>query len=337
MGKRDITHKSFFENAEWFADLMNAAFFGGEKIVEAKELLPEDGAIQKADNAATVERLRDVVKRQAKDGSIFAMYILESQSTVDYGMLIRVMVEESLTYDKQIKQIRRRNKEKYGNVLKEDEFICGFRRNDRLAPVFSLVLYWGDKEWDAINSLPELVDIPAASHNLQKQVRELVPNYRIKVLDLNNVKDFSLFKTTLRTIFEFYSFRKNKDGLKKYLSTHEAEVRGLDEESRFLLSTMIKEKRLLRQLKKMEEAEEMKNKKEEEDLCQAIQEMIDEGREEGRIEGEAKGKEEGRIEGKEEGRLSAFKQMVSEGHISIEVAAEHYGITVAEMKKRFAG
>ena len=74
MGKTDITHKSFFENAEWFADLMNAAFFGGEAILDAKELLPEDGAIQKADEEVTVERLRDVVNKQTKDGSTFALF-----------------------------------------------------------------------------------------------------------------------------------------------------------------------------------------------------------------------------------------------------------------------
>ncbi len=294
MGKTDITQKSFFENAEWFADLMNAAFFGGEEILVAEELLPEDGAVQKADAQAISERLRDVVKKQMKDGSTFALYVLENQATVDYAMLIRIMVEESLTYDKQVKAIRRRNKEKYGNVLKEDEFICGFRRKDRLTPVFTLVVYWGDKEWDAKTSLHELVTIPAANHNLEAQMKELIPNYRIKVFDLNNTKDFSRFKTALRTVFEFYSHRKDKDGLKEYLTTHKEEVKALDEESRFLLGTITKEKRLLKKLEALKESES--EHKEEENMCEAIQGMIDEGREEGiqigRVEGKAEGKAE---------------------------------------------
>lgn len=290
MGKKDITQKSFFENAEWFADLMNAAFFGGDEILVAEELLPEDGAVQKADAEAVAERLRDVVKKQTKDGSTFALYVLENQATVDYAMLIRIMVEESLTYDRQVKAIRKRNKEKYGNVLKEDEFICGFRRKDRLAPVFTLVVYWGDKEWDAKTALQELVAIPASNYNMEERMRALIPNYRIKVFDLNNTKDFSCFKTALRTVFEFYSYRKDKEGLKEYLNTHHEEVKELDAESRFLLGTITKEKRLLKELKKEQEKEY--GKKEEENMCQAIQEMIDEGRDEGRAEGKAEGKAE---------------------------------------------
>ena len=287
MGKKDITQKSFFENAEWFADLMNAAFFGGEEILVAEELLPEDGAVQKADRKTVIERLRDVVKKHTKDGSTYALYVLENQTNVDYAMLIRIMVEESLTYDRQVKEIRKRNKEKYGNSLKEDEFVCGFRRKDRLSPVFTLVVYWGDKEWDAATSLRELVDIPATNENLEARMRELVPNYRIRVLDLNHMKDFSTFRTTLRTVFEFYSYRKDREGLKDYLKTHREEVKALDEESRFLLGIITKEKRLLEQLKRAQPEENESEKKEEADMCQAIQEMIDEGREEGRTEGKA--------------------------------------------------
>lgn len=313
MGKADIAHKSFFENAEWFADLMNAAFFGGEEILDAKELLPEDGAVQKADEGAVMERLRDVVKKHTKDGSTFALYVLENQVIVDYTMLIRIMVEESLTYDRQVKEIRKRNKEAYGNILKGDEFICGFRRNDRLAPVFTLVLYWGDKEWNAVTSLRDMVAVPAADYNFAERIRELIPNYRIQVFDLNKVKDFGCFKTTLRTVFEFYSHRKSTEELKTYLSSHEPEVRGLDDESRFLLATMIKEKRLKKQLlKKIEQGKE----KEDDDMCEAIQGMIDEG--------------------KEEGRIAILKKLVETKDISIEIAARTLGTTVEEIEIMFS-
>ena len=283
MGKTDITHKSFFEKAEWFADLMNAAFFGGEEILDAKELLPEDAAIQKADEEVTVERLRDVVKKQTKDGKTYAVYVLENQSTVDYGMIIRIMMEESIAYDRQIKEIRRKNRTKNSSAYSNDEFVCGLRHNNRLAPVFTLVLYWGDTEWNAATSLRDMVDISTDDATLQERLLDLIPNYQIKIFDLNKVKDFSCFKTTLRTVFEFYSHRKSTEELKAYLSTHESEVRGLDKESRFLLTTIIKEKRLKTQLlKKVRQGKE----KEDDDMCEAIQGMIDEGKAEGKAEGQ---------------------------------------------------
>ncbi len=301
MGKTDITHKSFFEDTEKFADLMNAVFFNGERIIEADELLSEDSVVQKADNGATLERLRDVVKKQTKDGSTFAIYILENQTTVDYGMLIRIMVEESLTYDKQIKKIRKRNKEKYGSTLNENEFICGLRKEDRLAPIFTLVLYWGDKEWDAAISLHEMVDIPARHHNRKEMLRELIPNYRIRVFDLNNVKDFSNFKTTLRTLFEFYSSTKNKETLKLYIKSHEKELGKMDEDDKFLLETMLADQRFHKILYPETNVSE---EEEEKDMCRALDELIEEGKEEGR----------------EEGRVEAILLLLGEkGEISNEV------------------
>lgn len=319
MGKTDITHKSFFENAVRFADLMNGAYFGGDKIVEAKDLLPEDGAIQKADEEAVFERLRDVVKKQTKDGSIFAVYVLENQVTVDYGMLIRIMVEESLAYEKQIKDIRRRNKERLGNVLKEDEFLCGFRKTDRLYPVYTLVLYWGDREWDASNSLQDMIDIPVGDWNLERKLKKLLPEYRIHLYDLNRIKDFSGFQTDLRTLFEFYSHRKDKDALREYMDTHVEEVRHLDKESRFLLATMLKEKRLMKWLLKQSE----QGKEEEGNVCKAIDDMIEEGR------------LEGLTAGKVEGSLNTLRCLVHKGLISMETAATEFGVTVSKLEELF--
>lgn len=57
---------------------------------------------------------------------------------------------------------------------------------------------------------------------------------------------------------------------------HMSEIRGLDEESKFLVATLLKERRLVSQLNEANE----KDEREETDMCQAI--------EEGRIEGQKK-------------------------------------------------
>lgn len=307
MGKKDITQKSYFEDVERFADLMNAAYFGGDVILRADELRPVDSAIQKADEEGTYERLRDVVKMQTKDGSMFAVYVLQNQVKIDYGMLIRIMVEESMAYHKQVVEIRKRNKEKFGNVLSSDEFLCGFRRKDKIFPVYTLVLYWGDTEWNAADSLKDMVTIPVADFNLEKRLKEMLPDYRIHVYDLNKVKDFSQFKTSLRTLFEFYSYRQCGEELKKYINTHKTDVQKLDEESRFLLATMLKEKRLEEQLLKLTE----KEGKEDDGMCKAIDELIEEGRREGRNEGVKRGRREGLRRGRVESILTFLEDMGS--------------------------
>lgn len=176
MGKLDITQKSFFENAEHFADLMNGVYFGGKPVLKAEELTSVNSVLQKADEEVALEKLRDVVKMQTKDGRVFALYVLENQYRIDYSMLVRIMVEESLEYENQVKAIRKRNKEKYRNVLSPDEYLYGFRKRDRLYPIHTLVLYWGDKEWDAIDSLRELTTISADDTNMEQCVAALVPD-----------------------------------------------------------------------------------------------------------------------------------------------------------------
>ena len=59
-----------------------------------------------------------------------------------------------------------------------------------------------------------------------------------------------------------------------------SEIRGLEEESKFLVATLLKERRLVSQLNEANE----KDEREETDRCQAIEELI----EEGRIEGQKK-------------------------------------------------
>ena len=279
MGRKDITQKSFFENAKHFADIMNVAFFDGEVVLTAEELLLENSALQMADENSVIERIRDVVKKHTKDGVQFAIYILESQSEVDYSMLIRVMVEESMAYQKQVREIQKRNvlaKKK----LSKQEFLSKFRKADRLTPIYTLVLYWGDAEWDAATTLREIVDVHTDNPKLEKKLLELLPRYSIRVYDLNKHKEFHKFQTSLKTIFEFYSNRKDGNKLKCYMREHMSEIRGLDEESKFLVATLLKERRLVSQLNEANE----KDEREETDMCQAIEELI----EEGRIEGQKK-------------------------------------------------
>lgn len=96
MGVKDITQKAFFTDDKRFADLMNAVCFAGRKIIKPEELISVSEYVRRADEVAILERVCDVVKKQTRDGSIYAIYALENQETVDYRMLVRVMLEESL-------------------------------------------------------------------------------------------------------------------------------------------------------------------------------------------------------------------------------------------------
>ncbi|MBE5886415.1 MAG: hypothetical protein E7284_08455 [Lachnospiraceae bacterium] len=336
MREKDITQKKFFEDAGRFADFMNAVCFHGRQILKPEELESSNISMLKADEQAVLERFCDVIKKQTKEGAVYAIYVLENQETVDYGMLVRVMLEESLAYDKQVKEIGKRNRDAFRKKSKEEsakaifceeesvgedkreglaagEFLYGFRKTDRLIPIYTIVVYWGEKEWDGAKSLRELIDLPIEDEELRQEMLKRIPDYRIQVYDLNKETDFTAFQTSLKTVFEFYSTRKNKDELRNYMNTHREEVEELDCESKFFLATMLGQKKLRKKLLKKE------TKKEEGSMCKAIDDMIEEGIQQGIEKGRAEAEQmifelkEELAKEKEKSNCKAIDDMIEEG------------------------
>ncbi len=290
MGIVDITQKEYFTDEERFADFVNAVCFNGRGVIKPEELEDVPESVRKADEAAVLERTCDVVKKCTKDGTVFAIYAMENQKAVDYRMPVRVMLEESLRYDSQIKQIAKKNLEEIKNSEDEEamnagEFLCGFRKIDRLTPVYTMVIYWGDGEWDGATSLRELVAIPGENKEVRQLMLEMIPDYKIRVYDLNKEKDFSAFTTTLRTVFEFYSRHDDGNSMKEFIEEHREEVDNLDRESKFFLSKMLKDRDLTKLLRNNEKNKG--NKKEEAGMCKAIDELREMSRQEGIEQGRA--------------------------------------------------
>ena len=58
-----------------------------------------------------IQRFRDGVKRVAF-GTSFTIIALEHQDKIHRGMPVRIMVEDALSYDRQMKKIQKQNREK---------------------------------------------------------------------------------------------------------------------------------------------------------------------------------------------------------------------------------
>ena len=72
-------------------------------------------------------------------------------------MPIRVMVEDAAGYDEQMRRIRREHRRAGG--LEGAEFLSGFSREDRIHPVFTIVLYYGKEPWDGARDLHSLMAV----------------------------------------------------------------------------------------------------------------------------------------------------------------------------------
>lgn len=309
MGKKDITLKVYLSDAGRYADLWNGSIFQGEQIIKADELSEVNTVRSKSDRRAVIERSNDIAMKQTVDGKCLAVWLIANQEAVDYSMPVRVMLQEALEYDRQLKEIRRermraeRKKTGTGQIkeqaLKKDtahagkksacemsyassgEFLSRIRRDDRLHPVVTLVVYWGEEEWQGAKCLHDILDFgekETERGELSRILRKYVPEYPIHFLNLSEMNDYESFHTELRTLFELYARRKQKSEFSEYLEEHAGEV---DAETCWVLGQLINSKEL--QNYTVEERREKKN------MGNVITELIEDGRAEGKAEGKVEG------------------------------------------------
>lgn len=279
MGKKDITLKDYLSDVGRYADLWNGSIFRGEQIIKADELSEVNTVQSKSDAQAVIERSNDIAMKQTADGKCLAVWLIANQETVDYSMPVRVMLQEALEYDRQLKEIRRKNREsaKKATAVRfttSGEFLSQIKRDDRLHPVVTLIVYWGEEEWQGAKCLHDILDFgeeKTDKEELSRILRKYVPEYPIHFLNLSEMNDYENFHTELRTLFELYARRNRKIEFTEYLEEHADEV---DSETCWVLGQLINSKEL--QNYTVEEKRDMGN---------VITELIEDGRAEGKREG----------------------------------------------------
>ena len=160
--KPDTILKNFWRDNRHFADLFNAVFFNGEQVLKPQDLTEADTDVSSMlkfnGHAETVQKILDVVKKTAY-GVDFVLWGLENQAKIHYAMPLRHMVGDAFSYMKEYDEIAAVNK-KNGDFHSADEFLSGFKKTDRLHPVISLCVYYGESEWDGPFSLKDMLEIP---------------------------------------------------------------------------------------------------------------------------------------------------------------------------------
>lgn len=211
--KEDSAEKSYWKDNEQFADLFNAYLYQGRQVINPKELAEMDTDISDVVGIGEVKEsirgARDVIKIAKRyNGVEYVLLAVENQEGIHYAMPIRVMGYDQYSYNKQYQE-RKRYYKNNNIILKGDEFISGIKKTDRFLPVITLVLYYGEDEWNSPRSLHDILDIPP-------EIKNLVSNYDIKIIDmkknnlnLNNQNNKDLFKV-LSIVYDNGKDRKER-------------------------------------------------------------------------------------------------------------------------------
>lgn len=312
MGKADVVTKNYMRQNHVFADAFNYLIYGGEMVIHEQKLREVDTtemALPYVEHGSewetsgkkveydleTVQKYRDILKRAVikQDGN--ACYILlgiENQTDIHYAMPVRNAIYDALQYGKQLSDIaafHHRNRKLRGR----GEFLSGFRKTDRLTPVITLVIHFGEKPWDGPLSLHEMMDIPDPA------IKNLVSDYQIHLIDPARMtqKELEKFSTSLREVLGFIKYSRDKNQLSAFI--RKSKQIEIEQEAMLVIKEITKTP-----LKISEQEEKV-------DMCKAIDDMIKENMEIGRAEGE----------------ILAFTKMIRAKRLTTSEAAAMTGMT----------
>lgn len=275
MGK-DTGWKRYFSDNRRYADIINGIGCAGMQLVKGTDLCEVDGQTQNGKN-------RDLLRKAAL-GVNFVLLGIENQETIDYAIPLRVMNYDVAEYEKQAAQIRRKVR-KQRNELATGEYLYGYRKDSRLSPVITFVLYGGKEAWDGPNCLHELLDFT----DMPKSLQDMTSNYKMNLIEIRKLQDTSVFQTDVRQVFEFIKCSEDKNALRR-LVEEDAYYQCMEEDA-FDVAVMYTNSTELVAVKDYQRKDGKVN------MCTAITELIADGKREGMELGVQEGIKEGIKEG----------------------------------------
>lgn len=273
MGKPDEYYYAYLDDNDRFADQVNGALFEGRQVVKPDELRPADAqVVYLGKEAGARENFKAIVdKARMWKGKVIHILMVEQQSYVDYRMVLRNMLSESLSYHKQWKRRKAFHDKAEDLQAGTDAFFSGIEKSEKFMPVITLVVYCGTiRQWDGARCLHDLLD-------MDDETAKFVTNYRLNLYDCHGHDTFEEYHTGLRQLFETVRYGREKEQLKRLMEENKEVYNNIDRETRELLEVVAK-------VKIPEEYKVMKDGTEKFEMCKAFEDY--------RLEGKIEGKQE---------------------------------------------
>ena len=265
--KTDTILKNFWKNNEHFADLFNAYLFQGKQVLKPEELIESDtdisSVIKLNNHAETIQKVLDVVKKTAL-GVDFVILGIENQQKIHYAMPLRHMIGDAFTYLKEYNELAARNiKEK--NWESSNEFLSKFKKTDRLHPMITLCIYYGEDEWDGPRSLVDMLNIP-------EKFKSLVSDYKFNLIEVRNSENLKFNNKDVSTIFDITRFIYNREYDK---INHIYKEQTIPTELALVIGSITETQKIIDDALKLEKKGERMN------MCKALEELEARGEEKG--------------------------------------------------------
>ena len=217
--RKDTGWKGFLSDDARYADVINGIGCKGEQVVKEEDLQEMDTQTGMFRGPKFIHRFSQLGKgnvkvrdclRKVAFGTNFAIIGIENQETMDYSIPLRNMSYDVDAYERQAKKIRKETRKKYKG-LSAGEYLYGFKKDDKLLPAVTFILYSGSKAWEGPKTLHEILDFTYIPEGL----KEMVADYQINLVEIRELEDTSVFKTDVKQVFDFIRCSNDKNALKE--------------------------------------------------------------------------------------------------------------------------
>ncbi|MBR4588816.1 MAG: Rpn family recombination-promoting nuclease/putative transposase [Lachnospiraceae bacterium] len=333
MSNKDGAAKELMNDSRLFADVFNYFLYNGKQVIDPDELRALDTTqvvvpYENEKELIILQRFRDKFKSavvMTDENGTYVLLGLENQAYINYAMPARNMLYDAMRYAEQVESIAGRHVKDHDRGQK-DEFMSGFKKDDRIKPIITLTILWSPEKWDAATSLYEMFDTK------DENILKYVPNYRLNLLTPEQLQeeDFERFTTELKNVLYIIKYSNNKKELQRLFDKKQFK-RVVRRKTLGIINILI------------DTHLEVDDEEEEEiDLCIAIEGIKDDARnegisigiEQGIEQGIEKGIEKGIEQGMEKGSVLSLYKLVEQGIISVEIAAAQSGMPVSEFETK---
>lgn len=274
MGKADTITKDYMRRPDVFADVFNQFLYHGRQMIlpdRLAELDTTEIAVPYGTGQTLVpeQKYRDVAKllTAMTDGkAAYCILAVENEAKINYAMPVKDGLYDFMQLAKQVTETANAHKKDKKSTVRPttDEFLSGFWKGDRLLPVVTLVVYFGAEEWDGPLSLKEMYA------DVDKEILKYAADYQINLIAPKRLTERQLneFHTNFREIMKFIKYSTDSQKLKEKIST-DKRFQSVERQAVDVINAVTGSK------------VKYSGRKEAVDVCIAIQEIREEGRQEG--------------------------------------------------------
>ena len=299
---KDAAENRLEEYDDVFADIFDNLILGGRGIVKAEDLIsrPTRAYMRKTDGEIR-SGMRDIRKENRRNEQFRLICGMENQTEIDNTMPERLMGYEYAGYEEQVKQIMDENKARKRSAGAKRIF-----GKQKLAPVLTGVLYYGEREWKKPRCLHDLLQFPEGMEDVPKEYVADYPMNLVQVARLTK-EERERLTSDFRIVAEYLACKDDRKKWEEFLKNTK-EIRHVEElldviwelsgdEHYYILKDKIRNE---------------KKRKEKWNMCQIAEELERIGIEKGIQQGIQRGMQKGIKKGMKSGIETGIVAMIRE-------------------------